>query len=268
MAKITPKKLYKKDNLRGMPATISLEQKFRYLLDPIIENINWLADKISEETEEIPSYVAGKGIDIKPTAKSVYEVSAQDQIRQALPAKTALAKVVSGPEEEGDYNYYLCDIYEDGLTTDLTEASAQVNILNTIDTELDAGEWFLAWKRDGEDWYSDGSIGAGGTIYTGPLALSITDDTEITIAEGDIILGTTVETFSSDTLEVTETSVVYLDISYDDGYEIDIDSAEDLPAQSSTNYYIGLGLVTVTDEVIASVGQWQYGNHYAAGRVF
>jgi len=69
-------------------------------------------------------------------------------------------------------------------------------------------------------------------------------------------------------LELSESGWVFLKITYVFGYQTEIKSAAEFPAQTATELYIRIAYVTFNDDKISEIIQYQYGAINLTGRFF
>ncbi len=130
--------------------------------------------------------------------------------------------------------------------------------------QTSGGTYFSTILRGGRA----GGAGSSGT-YSGPFAVTKKTDTSVTVAAGSVILGLTTSAVSeADMTGITSDVYIYLTVTYSSGYSVVLTKGASIPAQSNTSLYIGLAKVETEDSKITTITQYQYGNHYAAGRVF
>lgn len=111
------------------------------------------------------------------------------------------------------------------------------------------------------------------TPYDGSFAVTdITEDEipELRVAAGTIYLGTEKLSFPETDLLLTDTGALYLDITYDSVYAVELADDTEMPDQDNDHLYIEIAGFTINDEGTGVSIDWQWtgGNIHAAGRAF
>ena len=106
------------------------------------------------------------------------------------------------------------------------------------------------------------------TVYDGAFAVSLKDDTTVTVKEGSVIAGIEDIAVPETDKSISSTCVLYMELTYDRGYTVELKTAAEMPALSEDNYTKQLATITVTDAKISAIAQvWEAGDIEVIGRL-
>jgi hypothetical protein len=68
-------------------------------------------------------------------------------------------------------------------------------------------------------------------------------------------------------ISISANAWIYLKITYNDGYTIEVKNGSDFPAQTNDSLYMQIAFVSVSDSKISEIIQYQYGSLSLVGRI-
>ena len=106
------------------------------------------------------------------------------------------------------------------------------------------------------------------TVYDGAFAVSLKDDTTVTVKEGSVIAGIETTAVPETDKSISSTCILYLELTYDGGYTAELKTAAEMPELSEDNYTQQIAAITVTDSKISAITQiWESGDIVVLGRL-
>ena len=106
------------------------------------------------------------------------------------------------------------------------------------------------------------------TVYDGAFAVSLKDDTTVTVKEGSVIAGIETTAVPETDKSISSTCILYLELTYDGGYTAELKTAAEMPELSEDNYTQQIAAITVTDSKISAISQiWESGDIIVLGRL-
>ena len=106
------------------------------------------------------------------------------------------------------------------------------------------------------------------TVYDGAFAVSLKDDTTVTVKEGSVIAGIEEISVPETDKSISGTCVLYLELTYSGGYTAALKTASEMPKLVSGKYIKEIAEITVTDSKISAIAQvWEAGDIEVIGRL-